>query len=485
MAPFCQFESLRKENFTMTANNGQTIQIASEAVEALRARHRGPLLLPGAADYDTARTIWNAMIDRRPALVARCQDAADVVAGVDFARERGLPLSIKGGGHNIAGTAVGEGLMLDLSPLRDVRVNPEARTAAAQPGCLLSDVDRATQEHGLAAVLGFISTTGIAGLTLGGGFGYLTRRFGWTCDNVLSMEVVTADGCVVTASETENPDLFWGLRGGGGNFGVVTNFTYKLYPVGPKIIAGAVAWPGADAPAVLAMYRELVASAPPEQTVVAALRKAPPAPWLPADVHGQPIVALFVCDTGPLAEAEARAAAIKSFGAPVGDVLQRRTYVSQQALIDGTQPPGRRYYWKSEYLPRLEPELLSRYIDNAWRMVSPFAAILLFPIGGALNQLPGDYSAVGNRDAAFTLAIAAGWERAEDDAANIAWVRQSWQDLRRFSTGGTYVNFLTEEEGDERIRAAYGRNYERLIDVKTRWDPHNLFQANKNVAPRV
>lgn len=468
----------------MTTINSQSIQLAPEAVSALQAQHRGPLLLPGAADYDTARTIWNAMIDRRPALVARCQDAADVVAGVNFARERGLPLSIKGGGHNIAGTAVGEGLMLDLSPLREVRVDPVSRTAAAQPGCLLSDVDRATQEHGLAAVLGFISGTGIAGLTLGGGFGYLTRRFGWTCDNVLSMEVVTADGQVVTASETENPDLFWGLRGGGGNFGVVTNFTYNLHPVGPEIIAGAVVWPGADATAVLDMYRELTANAPPEQTVVAVLRKAPPAPWLPADIHGKPIVALFVCDTGPLAGAEARAAAIKSFGSPVGDILQRRSYVAQQSLIDGTQPNGRRDYWKSEYLPRLEPELLTRYIDNASRMVSPFAGMTLFPIGGRLNELPEDHSAVGNRDAAFVLAIAAGWERAEDDAANIAWVRETWRDMRRFSTGGTYVNFLTEEDGDDRIRAAYRGNYERLIDVKTRWDPDNLFRANKNIMPR-
>lgn len=468
----------------MNTNSAETIQPASGAIDALRALHHGPLLLPGAADYDTARTVWNAMIDRRPALIARCRDAADVVAGVNFAREHGWPLSIKGGGHNIAGTAVGEGLMLDLSLMKDVVVNPEARTAVAQPGCLLSDVDRATQEHGLAAVLGFISMTGIAGLTLGGGFGYLTRRFGWTCDTVLALEVVTAGGEVVIASETENPDLFWGLRGGGGNFGVVTSFTYKLYPVGPEIIAGAVVWPGADAPAVLDMYRELTANAPPEQTVVAVLRKAPPAPWLPPDVHGKPIVALFVCDTGPLTEAETRAAAIKSFGSPVGDVVQRRPYLAQQALIDGTQPNGRRDYWKSEYLPRLEPEMLTKYIDNAWRMVSPFAGITLFPIGGALNELPEDYSAVGNRDAAFVLAIAAGWERAEDDAANIAWVRRTWQDLRPFSTGGTYVNFLTEEEGDPRIRDAYGRNYERLIDVKTRWDPANLFRANKNIAPR-
>jgi hypothetical protein len=467
------------------ANNGQTIQLEPEAIDAFQARHRGPLLLPGAADYDTARTIWNAMIDRRPALIARCLDAADIVSGVDFAREHDVPLSIKGGGHNIAGTALGEGLMLDLSLMRDVRVNPEARAAVAQPGCLLSDVDRATQAHGLAAVLGFISTTGIAGLTLGGGFGYLTRRYGWSCDNVLSLEVVTADGRLVVASETENPDLFWGLRGGGGNFGVVTNFTYKLHPVGPEIVGGAVVWPLAEAERVLAMYRDLIANAPPEFTCVAILRKAPPAPWLPADIHGQPVVALFVCDTGPLAEAEARAAPIKAFGAPVGDVLQRRPYITQQSILDATQPPGRRDYWKSEHLPRLEPAPVSQAIDHAGRIVSPYAGIVFFPIDGALNRLPADHSAVGNRDAAVVLGIACGWERAEDDAANITWVRETWQDLRRFSTGGTYINFLTEEEGDERIRAAYGPNYERLIDVKTRWDPDNLFRANKNIAPRV
>ena len=457
-----------------------------DVVESLRGQLHGSLLRDGETGYDEARTIWNAMIDRRPALVIRCADTADVVAGVNYAREQGLPLSVKGGGHNIAGLAVGEGsLLLDMSAMRDIQIDPARRIARAQPGCLLADLDRETQAHGLATVLGFISATGIAGLTLGGGFGYLTRRYGWTCDNVAAMEVVTADGQVVRAAEDENADLFWGLRGGGGNYGVVTSFEYRLYPVGPEIIGGGIAWPAQDAGDVLALYRDWTAQAPPEHTCVAVLRKAPPAPWLKPEIHGQPIVAFFVCDTGARAEAEARVAPIKSFGAPVGDIVQPRPYLVQQSLIDATQPPGRRDYWKSEYLPALEPELLARLVEHAGRMISPFSGITIFPIGGALNQLPADYSAVGNRDAAFVLAIACAWEKPEDDAANIAWVRSTWQDVRRFSTGGTYVNFLTEEEGDERIHAAYGDNYSRLAQLKAKWDPANLFRANKNVAPQA
>jgi FAD/FMN-containing dehydrogenase len=375
--------------------------------------------------------------------------------------------------------------MLDLSLMRGVWVDPNKHTAHAQPGCLLGDVDRETQIHALAAVLGFVSSTGIAGLTLGGGFGYLTRRFGWSCDNVVSMDVVTADGRVVRASEKENGELFWALCGGGGNFGVVTNFEYKLYPVGPQVMAGGIAWRAGDARDVLEMYRTVTEHAPPELTCVAALRIAPPAPWLSKDVHGQPIVALFVCDNGAVKEGERRVAPIKAFGSPVGDIVQPRSYVSQQSLLDATQPKGRRYYWKSEYLPKLEPELLAKLIEHAERIVSPHSVILLFPVDGALNRLPEDKSAVGNRGSAAVLNIAASWENAEDDKANIEWARAAWHDMRRFSTGGTYVNFLTEEEGDERIHAAYGKNYERLVAVKTKWDPGNLFRINKNIAPAV
>jgi len=464
---------------------GTETEIDRRLFQDLRPRLQGALLLPGDPGYDEARSVWNGMIDRRPAAIARCLGVTDVVAGVTFARDRGLPFSIKGGGHNIAGLAVCDGgLMLDMSLMRGVWVDPAARTARVQAGCLLSDVDRETQLHGLAAVLGFVSNTGAAGLTLGGGFGYLTRRFGWTSDSVRAMEVVTAEGRLVRASEGENTELFWGLRGGGGNFGVVTGFEFTLYPVGPEIVGGAIAWRLEDAGDVYAMYRTVAETAPPELTLVAGLRLAPPAPWLRQDVHGRPIIALFVCHTGPIDEAERQVAPLKALGSPVGDTVQRRTYVSQQSLLDATQPKGRRYYWKSEYLAGLSLDLLAQAAEHTRRIVSPHSAIGLFPLDGALNRLPEDHSAVGNRDATVVLNIQAAWDKTVDDRANIDWARAAWQDLRRFSTGGTYVNFLTEEEDTARIRAAYGKNYDRLVEIKTKWDPGNLFRMNKNIVPR-
>jgi FAD/FMN-containing dehydrogenase len=344
-------------------------------------------------------------------------------------------------------------------------------------------VDRETQLHGLAAVLGFVSATGIAGLTLGGGFGYTSRRFGWTSDNVRSMDVVTADGRLVHASEEENADLFWGLRGGGGNFGVVTGVEYVLHPVGPEIYGGAVAWRADDAPRVLEMFREAAAEAPPELTLVAAMRIAPPAPWLDKDIHGKPIVMLLACHIGDVAKAEKRLARIKAFGKPVGDVLQRRPYVSQQSLLDATQPRGRRYYWKSEYLPGIEREMLAKVAEHAARITSPHSAVIVFQLGGAVGSRPNDHSAVGNRDAGAVLNITAAWDKKEEDPTHVEWARSTWRDMRRFSTGGTYVNFLTEEETADRIAAAYGKNLARLSEIKARWDPTNLFRLNKNVAP--
>jgi FAD/FMN-containing dehydrogenase len=462
------------------------MSLESSSIEDFRARLRGLLLLPGEPGYDDARSVWNAMIDRRPALIVRCLGTSDIVAGVKFAREHGLSLAIKGGGHNISGLAIcDDGLMLDMSLMRGVWVDAARRSAVAQPGCLLGDVDRETQLHGLAAVLGFVSNTGVAGLTLGGGFGYLSRRFGWVCDNVVSMDLVTADGELTRASERENEDLFWALRGGGGNFGVVTSFQYSLNAVGPEVIAGAIAWRAEHAHDVFQMYRTLVTQAPPELTCAAAMRPAPPAPWLPTEMHGKPIIVLFVCYSGPIDKGETVVAPIKAFGAPVGDVVQRRPYVSQQSLVDATQPKGRRYYWKSEYLPKLERELLDKVIENAKRIVSPHSMIIVFPVDGALNRLGEEHSAVGNRDATFVLNITGSWEKPEDDEANVEWARSSWRDMRSFSTGGTYVNFLTQEEGDDRIRAAYGNNYAKLADVKRKWDPGNLFRVNKNIAPRV
>ena len=424
--------------------DGREIELDQQMVGGLRMRLRGPVLLPDDAGFEEARTLWNGMIERRPALVARCLGTADVIEAVRFAREHELLLCIKAGGHNIARLAAADGaLMIDLSPMRGVWVEPGRKIAHAQAGCLLGDLDRETQLHGLATVLGFISLTGCAGLTLGGGFGYLTRRFGWTCDNVLGMDVVTAEAKLVRASRDENADLFWGLRGGGGNFGLVTGIDYALHPVGQEIVGGAVAWPASAAEDVLELYRSLAEAAPRELTLVALMRPAPPAPWLPPEMHGKPIVIILACHSGDPAEGERLVAPIKAFGKPVGDVLVRRPYAQLQSMLDATQPKGKRYYWKSEYLAGVEPELCDELIAHAGRIRSPHAAIALFQLGGALNELDEDHSPAGNRQARYVFNITGAWDRPEEDAANIEWARAAWTGMKRFSTGGTYLNFLT------------------------------------------
>jgi FAD/FMN-containing dehydrogenase len=464
--------------------DGQETEVPQDVVDSWRARLRGPVLTPRDNGFDDSRAVWNNMIDRKPAIVVRCLGNADVLECVRFAREFNLLVCIKGGGHNIAGLAVADGaIMLDMSLMRGVWVDPERRVARAQAGCLLGDVDRETQLFGLASVLGFVSATGIAGLTLGGGIGYLTRRWGWTSDNVLGLDVVTAAGQLVRASRHDNADLFWALRGGGGNFGVVTSIDYLLHQVGPEIVGGVVAWPASEAPRVLELYRSLAGEAPPELTLVALMRPAPPAPWLPRETHGKPIVALLACHSGNPQEAERAVSRIKSFGQPIGDVLTRRPYVQMQALLDATQPRGRRYYWKSEYLPSIEPTLCDRMIQHAARIPSPHSAVILFQMEGALNRLDDDHSAVGNRNARYLLNIAASWEQPEEDGINIDWARQAWREMRQFSTGGTYINFLTEDEGAERVQAALGAALPRLAQVKSAWDPHNFFRTNRNIMP--
>lgn len=463
---------------------GREIELTPAVFEGLKSRLEGVMIVPGAAGYDEARGVWNGMIDRRPALVVRCLGNADVATCVRFAREHDLLLCVKGGGHNIAGLAVADGaLLLDMSAMRGVWVDMERGVARAQAGCLLGDVDRETQARGLAAVLGFVSRTGIAGLTLGGGFGYLTRRWGWTVDNVAAMDVVTADAERVRASERENQDLYWGVRGGGGNFGVVTGIEYTLHPVGPEVVGGLVAWPASEAPKVLELYRRLSQEAPRELTLAVMLRPAPPAPWLPPEVHGTPIVGILACWSGSPEEGEEAVAPIKAFGEPVGDILVRRPYAQMQSLLDATQPKGRRSYWKSEYLSRLEPALQEKMVEHAGRIRSPHSVVVLFQVGGALNDIADDAVPAGNRDARWVLIIAASWEGAGDDAGNIAWARDAWADMKSFSTGGTYVNFLTEDEAPERLADALGGSLRRLAEVKARWDPDNVFRANRNIAP--
>lgn len=468
----------------LTTLDGGSTDLPPEALSAFKAAFKGRILSADDAEYDETRRIWNAMIDRRPGLIVRCSGTADVVQAVRFARQHRLLSSVRGGGHNIAGLSVCEGgLMIDLSLLRGVWVDAQRRTCQAQAGCTLGDVDRETQLHGLAAVLGFVSATGIAGLTVGGGFGYLTRRFGWTCDNLLSMEVVTADAQVLRVSADEHADLYWALRGGGGNFGIVTSFEYQLHPVGPEILGGAIAWRGEDAKQVLEAYRSFSAEAPRELASVAVLRIAPPAPWLPKEVHGQPIVAVFVCHSGQVEEGEAWLAPLRQLGRPVADIVTRRPYVQMQSLLDATQPKGRRYYWKSHYLPGIESKTIDLAIEHHQRIRSPHSAILMFQIQGALNELPANHSPAGNRDAAYVLNITGSWEKPDDDAANMQWARDCFEATRACGTGGTYVNFLTEEEGAERVEAAYGRaTLERLAALKRQYDPDDLFRHTKRVS---
>jgi hypothetical protein len=461
--------------------DGGVVQVSAEILQSFKAGFAGTILAPEDAAYEDTRKIWNAMIDRRPGLIVRCSGTADVVRAVRFARQHQFLISVRGGGHNIAGLAVCEGgLMIDLSMMKGVWVDPKARSARAQAGCLLCDVDRETQLHGLATVLGFVSATGIAGLTVGGGFGYLTRQYGWTCDNLISMDVVTATGALVRAAPDENAELFWALCGGGGNFGIVTSFEYKVFPVGPDILGGAIVWRAEDGQAVLNFYRKFTASAPRETTCVAVLRIAPPAPWLPKEIHGKPIIAIFVCHSGSIETGERLLAPLRNFGKPVADTISRRPYTQMQSILDATQPKGRRYYWKSHYLDRLDTKAVDVLIEHAAKLPSPHSAILLFHLQGAIGELPAAHSPAGNRDAAFVLNIASAWESAGDDAVNRRWTLDCFEASTPFSTGGTYLNFLTEDEGCERTAAAYGKeNLARLAALKKKLDPDNLFRHTK------
>ncbi|SEP15822.1 FAD/FMN-containing dehydrogenase [Halogranum amylolyticum] len=456
-----------------------------ETVEAFQRRLRGPLLSPEDDGFEEAVRLWNGMIEKTPALVVQPTGTADVVTAIDFAREHDLSLSVKGGGHNIAGTAlVDRGLTIDMSRLRGVLVDPEERTVTAQAGCLLGDVDRETQLHGLATPLGFISETGIAGLTLGGGLGYLTRRFGWTVDNLVEVEIVTADGAVRRVSREENEDLFWAIRGAGSNLGVVTSFTYRLHEVGPTVYGGLIAWPAERADEILEVYRELTAKVPRELTVFLHLLRAPPAPFVPEEAHGKRICAMAVCYSGDRNDTREVLAPIRALDDPVVDLLQEQPYTQVQSYLDATEPKGMHYYWKTEFAAELSADLLSTMRNLAAECPIPGAQIGFLHIGGALNEFDQDDGAVGNRDARFAYGVIAQWEPDDPNAEEFQqWVRDAWTQFRLFSTGGNYVNFQTADEGDDRVRGMYGDNFDRLVQIKTEYDPDNLFRSNRNVSP--
>ncbi len=457
----------------------------SENVAALRSTLTGRLLQPTDADYDQARQIWNAMIDRRPALIVQCANAEDARLGLRFAREHRLEVAVRGAGHNIAGNALcDDGLMIDLSGMRAVEVDPDSRRAWVQPGATLADLDVATQAHGLATPVGINSTTGIAGLTLGGGFGWLTRQHGMTVDNLLSADVITADGALLRASVDDNPDLFWGLRGGGGNFGIVTQFEFRLHPVGPEIHAGLVIYPLEQGAEVLRAYRDFVRTAPESLSVWAVVRHAPPLPFLPAAVQGSKVVVLAIACTAPAEQCDALVAPLLQLGNPIGSHIGRQSYARWQQAFDPLLTPGARNYWKSHNFSALGDEVLDAMVTFGKRLPTADCEIFVAHVGGAPNRVRPDATAYAQRDAHFVMNVHGRWHAADEDADGIAWARDVFAACAPFASSGAYTNFMTADEAG-RIEAAYGVNHRRLQQVKQRYDPDNVFHLNPNIVPRV
>ncbi|GAA1181646.1 FAD-binding oxidoreductase [Pseudonocardia alaniniphila] len=449
---------------------------------------RGRLITADHAGYDAARAVWNGAVDRRPRLIARCSGTSDVAAAVRFARDHDLEIAVRGGGHNVAGTAVCDGgIVVDLSAMRAVWVDPTGRTARVQGGALWGDVDHETQSHGLATTGGIVGHTGVAGLTLGGGIGFLMRAHGLTVDNLLAAEVVTAEGGIVRASADEHPDLFWALRGGGGNFGVVSSFLFALHPVGPTVMAGPVFWAADDTTDVLRFYRDFVADAPDELGSVVRLGTVPPLPVVPEDLHWRPAIAVACCHAGAVEDGERAVRALREFGTPLVDLLAPTTYAAFQGGLDDTVRHGWHYYWKATDLAGLSDDTVAVIADHAYAAGSPRSYSAMFHMGGAVARVPLDATAYAGRGVAHNIIIDAVWlpdESGEHAAAETAWARRFLQALQPHRAGSVYVNFLDSDDGTSRIREAYGdHTYRRLADVKAKYDPDNAFHHNKNIHP--
>jgi hypothetical protein len=460
---------------TTASHASSTPAIDAQALRGLRNAIAGPVLLPGEAGYDAARTVWNAMIDRRPAVIARCTTAADVSAAVLFGRERDVPVSIRGGGHNVAGTAVSDGgLMIDLSLMKGIQVDPQTRTARAEGGVLWQEFDRVTQPFGLATVGGVVGTTGIAGLTLGGGQGWLTGKHGLTCDNLLGADVVLADGTILHASASENDDLFWALRGAGANFGVVTAFEYRLHQVGPRILGGMVIHPAERARDVLRFYREFTAGQPDELTTYAGILTSP---------DGQPVIAMIACYAGDLDAGERAVAPLRAFGSPLADTIGPVTYVDHQGVMTEGFPDLRLNYWKSGLTREISDAAIDVLAEYATTIPSPFSAIAIADTHGACLRVGAQETAYSHRDAPYDLVILSAWEDPAVSDRNVAWTRALYGEISPHLSSGVYVNDLDRDETEDRVRSAYGVNYERLVALKTRFDPTNFFRLNNNIKP--
>ena len=463
-----------------TLDDGTTT-LPEHALAAFAPSISGGVLQPGDPDYDQARQVWNGMVDRHPALIARCENSEDVRNAILFAKAQRMLLSVRGGGHHIAGNAVAEqGLMIDLSSMRGVEIDPAARRAYVQPGALLGDLDKASQAHGLATPTGINSTTGVAGLCLGGGFGWLTRKYGMTVDNLVGAELVDADGQLHQVSTQHEQDLFWAIRGGGGNFGVVTRFEFALHPVGPEVSTGLVVYPLEQARQVLQAWREFCAAAPLELSVWAVLRQAPPLPFLPEAAHGQPVVILAALHCGEVEAGEQAIKPLLDFGQPLGSALGAQPYAAFQQAFDPLLASGARNYWKSHNLGQISDKLIDVAVDAATHLPTPETEVFIAQLGGAAADVQPDATAYVGRDANFVMNVHGRWQQPEDDERVRNWARMLFEEVRPFATGGGYVNFFTADE-NERTQSAYGTNYPRLQALKRRYDPENLFRLNLNI----
>ena len=445
---------------------------------------KGALLRPTDAGFEESRRIWNGAIDKRPALIARCSSTEDAAVALAYALGEGLPVAIRGGGHNVSGSALCEGgVVIDFSALRGVEVDPEQRLARVQPGALWGDFDAATQAHGLASPAGIVTHTGVAGLTVGGGFGWLSRRWGLTSDNLNSVRMLLADGSRVRAAEDQNPDLFWAVRGGGGNFGIVTEFEFRLHPLGTTVLAGPLIYRSDQAREVLLHYREFIAGAPDELAVYLSLRTAPALDWVPPALRGSEVLLVIPCWCGDLDEGEAALRPLREFGPPAADLVERKPYISHQSMFDASVPHHWGYYWKSHYLPPLSDGAIDVLLAYSWRNSAPTCYTIVFHLGGAIARLSEDASAASGRDAAHAINFNAAWKEGGPNHPDIGWCRDYFAAMEQHATGGVYVNFLHNDEGEGRVRAAYGARYERLAQIKASYDPDNVFRSNQNIRP--
>ena len=468
----------------VATTTGKDAVLKEAVVEGFRSSFYGELLLAEDPDYGDVRALWNGMIGRKPALIARCTGAADVMTAVRFAREHDLEVSVRGGGHSVAGHSLTDGgMMIDLAPMTGVRVDPLTHTATAQGGCLWKHVDREAQAFGMAFTGGIVTHTGVAGLTLGGGLGHLMRKFGLTIDSLRSCDVVTADGEFMVANEERNAELFWALRGGGGNFGIVTSFEFDLHPLGPTVLAGMLAYPMDEAPEVLRFFRDFVADAPDEVGIMGNLRLAPAMPVIPQELHGKPIVALIICYAGPVDAGKQVLRPLLEFKEAAVNAVAPKPYLAHQAMFDAALPHGRHYYWKSWKLPPLTDELIKVIVEQAEKITSPFSTVPIFTQGGAVSRVPDDSTAYAGRHAAHDINIVAAWEPDDPEPErHISWVRDFWEALTPYSQG-VYVNFLADEP-QSAVEAAYGsKKYPRLVALKNKYDPTNFFCLNQNIKP--